>query len=192
MFLVGDRHLSNILIDTATAEVVHIDLGIAFDQGRNLRVPELVPFRLTRDMVDPMGVCGIEGRFKRSATATLRVLRESKDMIVTILSVLLEDPLSQWELTELKKEKAQPPTEKLKKSVAVSTADPSQQLQSGSSESKNQHAMRVLERLKEKLEGIELEKADRLTPERQTGFLIDEARNFQNLAQIYHGWGPFL
>lgn len=28
---IGDRHLSNILFDTATGDVVHIDLGIAFD-----------------------------------------------------------------------------------------------------------------------------------------------------------------
>jgi ataxia telangiectasia mutated family protein len=28
----GDRHLSNILLDAVTGEVVHIDLGIAFDQ----------------------------------------------------------------------------------------------------------------------------------------------------------------
>lgn len=31
----GDRHLSNILIHKITGEVVHIDLGIAFDQVRN-------------------------------------------------------------------------------------------------------------------------------------------------------------
>jgi ataxia telangiectasia mutated family protein len=28
----GDRHVSNILLDNVTGEVVHIDLGIAFDQ----------------------------------------------------------------------------------------------------------------------------------------------------------------
>lgn len=28
----GDRHCSNILLDNGTGEVVHIDLGIAFDQ----------------------------------------------------------------------------------------------------------------------------------------------------------------
>lgn len=28
----GDRHTSNILLDNGTGEVVHIDLGIAFDQ----------------------------------------------------------------------------------------------------------------------------------------------------------------
>jgi ataxia telangiectasia mutated family protein len=30
----GDRHCSNILLDVHTAEVVHIDFGIAFEQGR--------------------------------------------------------------------------------------------------------------------------------------------------------------
>ena len=28
----GDRHTSNILLDSSTGEVVHIDLGIAFEQ----------------------------------------------------------------------------------------------------------------------------------------------------------------
>ena len=54
----GDRHLANILIDRRSAELVHIDLGIAFEQGRLLNTPELVPFRLTRDIVDGFGVTG--------------------------------------------------------------------------------------------------------------------------------------
>ena len=28
----GDRHLQNVLLDTQTADAVHIDLGIAFEQ----------------------------------------------------------------------------------------------------------------------------------------------------------------
>uniref|UniRef100_A0A6P7GUN9 Serine/threonine-protein kinase ATM n=1 Tax=Diabrotica virgifera virgifera TaxID=50390 RepID=A0A6P7GUN9_DIAVI len=63
---IGDRHTSNILIDKTTAEVIHIDFGIAFDQGRVLPIPETVPFRLTRDMVDAMGVSGVEGIFRKS------------------------------------------------------------------------------------------------------------------------------
>lgn len=39
-------------------QVVHIDLGVAFEQGRFLNTPELVPFRLTRDVVDGMGATG--------------------------------------------------------------------------------------------------------------------------------------
>jgi ataxia telangiectasia mutated family protein len=52
---IGDRHVGNILIDTKSAELVHIDLGVAFDQGRYLRTPEVIPFRLTRDLIDGMG-----------------------------------------------------------------------------------------------------------------------------------------
>ena len=54
----GDRHSSNILVHKGTAEVAHIDLGIAFEQGRFLNTPEQVPFRLTRDVVDGMGITG--------------------------------------------------------------------------------------------------------------------------------------
>ena len=38
----GDRHSMNILIDQSTAEVVHIDLGVAFEQGLMLKTPERV------------------------------------------------------------------------------------------------------------------------------------------------------
>lgn len=38
----GDRHAMNILVDQATAEVVHIDLGVAFEQGLMLKTPERV------------------------------------------------------------------------------------------------------------------------------------------------------
>lgn len=43
----GDRHLDNILLNKHTGSVVHIDYNIIFDRGRQLRVPEIVPFRLT-------------------------------------------------------------------------------------------------------------------------------------------------
>jgi len=61
----GDRHSQNILIDKSTAEIVHIDLGVAFEQGKTLRTPEVVPFRLTRDIVDGMGITGCEGVYRR-------------------------------------------------------------------------------------------------------------------------------
>ncbi|CAN1347706.1 Serine/threonine-protein kinase ATM [Linum perenne] len=73
----GDRHSMNILIDQATAEVVHIDLGVAFEQGLMLKTPERVPFRLTRDVIDGMGVTGVEG-------------------------VFIHDPLYKWALSPLK------------------------------------------------------------------------------------------
>ncbi len=47
---VGDRHLDNILLDLHSAELVHIDFNVCFDKGARLRVPEVVPFRLTQTM----------------------------------------------------------------------------------------------------------------------------------------------
>ncbi|KAH6583189.1 hypothetical protein BASA60_001593 [Batrachochytrium salamandrivorans] len=41
----GDRHLDNILIDVEHGEVAHIDFNVCFEKGRNLRIPETVPFR---------------------------------------------------------------------------------------------------------------------------------------------------
>ena len=69
----GDRHLQNILIDKITAEVIHIDLGIAFEQGKILPTPETIPFRLTRDIIDGFGPCGVEGTFRKCAETTLKV-----------------------------------------------------------------------------------------------------------------------
>ena len=36
---IGDRHAHNILIDTLTGEVVHIDFGIVYEQGKGLGTP---------------------------------------------------------------------------------------------------------------------------------------------------------
>lgn len=99
---IGDRHVHNILIDNTTAEIVHIDLGIAFEQGKYLPTPEMVPFRLTRDVVDGMGLSGVEGVFRSGCVKTMEVLRNNQDTILTLLEVLLYDPLYSWTLTKEK------------------------------------------------------------------------------------------
>lgn len=70
---IGDRHAHNILVHQRTAEVVHIDFGVTFEQGKTLSTPETVPFRLTRDVVDGMGITGTEGAFRRACEAAMRV-----------------------------------------------------------------------------------------------------------------------
>lgn len=125
---IGDRHISNILIDETTAELIHIDFGssiatnkinfpteknllihsgIAFEQARVLPTPEKVPFRLTRDVVAGFGVSGVDGVFRKSCEKTMDVLRQNKSTIVTILEVLLYDPLHMWTLTRKEASKRQ-------------------------------------------------------------------------------------
>lgn len=102
---IGDRHLQNILIDRSTAEFVHIDLGIAFDMGKLLPIPELVPFRLTREMIDGMGMLGLNGTFKHSCQVSLQAMRDHAHIIITILNVLKVDPLYMWSLVPLRMDK---------------------------------------------------------------------------------------
>lgn len=61
--------------------------GVAFEQGKTLPTPETVPFRLTRDIVDGMGVAGVEGVFRRSCEKTMEVMRASHEELRTIVEV---------------------------------------------------------------------------------------------------------
>jgi phosphatidylinositol kinase/protein kinase (PI-3 family) len=65
----GDRHCDNLLIDITSGANVQIDFGHLFDSGRDLPIPEIVPFRLTQNMVDSLGVIGVEGPFRASCCA---------------------------------------------------------------------------------------------------------------------------
>ena len=52
-----------------------------------LPTPETVPFRLTRDLVDGMGIAGVEGVFRRCCEETMRVMRASHEELRTIVEV---------------------------------------------------------------------------------------------------------
>ena len=65
-------------------------------QGKLLPQPERVPFRLTADMIDGLGISGTQGVFQRCAEETLRVLRDGSETILTVLEVFKYDPLHSW------------------------------------------------------------------------------------------------
>lgn len=56
----GDRHLDNILIELSTGEIVHIDYNVCFEKGHTLRVPEKVPFRMTPNLEEALGITGVQ------------------------------------------------------------------------------------------------------------------------------------
>lgn len=62
-------------------------LGVAFEQGKFLPTPETVPFRLTRDLVDGMGLTGVEGVYRRCCEKTMDVMRTSQESLMTIVEV---------------------------------------------------------------------------------------------------------
>lgn len=72
-------------------------------QGKRLQVPERVPFRLTRDVVDGFGFAGTEGVFRRCCEQVLRVLREKKRVLLMIVDVLKYDPLQVWQVLRFRR-----------------------------------------------------------------------------------------
>ena len=62
-------------------------VGVAFEQGRALPTPEVIPFRLTRDLVSGMGITGVVGVFQRCCEETMEVMRSSHEELRTIVEV---------------------------------------------------------------------------------------------------------
>lgn len=51
---------------------------------------------MTADVMDGLGISGVQGVFQRCAEETLRVLRAGSDVIMTVLEVFKHDPLHSW------------------------------------------------------------------------------------------------
>ncbi|ORZ39994.1 hypothetical protein BCR44DRAFT_1219905 [Catenaria anguillulae PL171] len=95
----GDRHLDNVLLDVANGQVVHIDYNVSFDRGSALRIPELVPFRLTRSFVAAMGGdVGVRGPFLAAAEVVLGLLRKHRAYVVQLLESMVMDEHANWDV----------------------------------------------------------------------------------------------
>ena len=185
----GDRHASNILIDETSAEVIHIDHGIAFEQGKLLELPETVPFRLTRDMVDGMGITGVDGVMRQCCEHTMNVLREHKDELLTIVEVLLYDPLYSWTLTK-QKAAARQNEDDHDDGVEEPLILSEKAEHDNASSSETFEASTVLQRIREKLDGIEM--GEVLDVRSQVQRLLQEATDPERLAFLFYGWQAWL
>lgn len=186
----GDRHSQNILVNVATAELTHIDLGVAFEQGLTLRVPEIVPFRLTREIVDGMGAIGVAGTFTRCCEATASVLKRSQTLILAVLEVLLHDPLYRWALSIddalalQKAEAADDAGEELEGTLALDAGGAA-----ANAAEPNKDAARALLRCRQKLQCVV--GGEVLSVEGYVSQLIAEARDEDRLSRMFCGWAPY-
>ena len=170
----------------ATAEVIHIDFGIVFEQGKVLPTPETVPFRLTRDIVDGFGVNGIEGIFRRSCEEVIRVLRQNAHLLLVILEVVIHDPFYRWRLSPIQKHQRQN-LRGLGESRFIADGD----IHEENSFDKDA-AQRTIMMVKNKLQGFDESAGEGLSVEGQVELLIHEAQSHTNLCRLYPGWSPWL
>ncbi|PWN35316.1 uncharacterized protein FA14DRAFT_160518 [Meira miltonrushii] len=192
----GDRHSSNILLDQENGEVIHIDFGVAFDQGKLLPIPELVPFRLTQNVIDGMGLNGVEGVFRHGCQETLRVLRGGASVIKTVLEVFKNDPLYDWTQSPVKVLRAQgydDDDESLEESRRTSAATSTTSGMNGRGTEGAGQSKEVAELAAERAINSTMEKlSNNLSVEYTVNALMTRAMDSTNLATIFHGWQAAL
>ncbi|XP_029349910.1 serine/threonine-protein kinase ATR [Echeneis naucrates] len=171
----GDRHGENILFDSFTGECVHVDFNCLFNKGETFDVPEVVPFRLTQNMVHAMGPMGTEGLFRQACEVTLRLMRDQREPLMSVLKTFLHDPLVEWSKQGkgLSKAQANETGEIVNEKAKTHVCDIEQRLQ-GVIKSRN------------KVLGLPL------SIEGHVHYLIQEATDDKLLCQMYLGWGPYL
>jgi len=168
----GDRHGENVLLDGISGDVVHVDFACLFDKGLELGQPEVVPFRLTQNMVDACGIQGCEGVFRRTCEISLSVLRSNKGALMSVLDTFVHDPLVEWTDTHGRTGGRAP------------------------REQDNPFAVQALENIQSRLSGVvvgvDAAPSLPLSPEGQADRLIAEATSKRNLGDMYIWWMPWF
>lgn len=173
----GDRHLDNILIDSCNGRIIHVDFNLLFHQGETLPCPEVVPFRLTHNIVAAFGSMGTEGNFRKVCEITMGVMRKEKDALLTTLKPFMHDPCSDW--------------------IKVrGTRERGNRLEQDEKHVGNKSAKFKIEVTERKLKGYprskKLQLIDSQSVEDQVDNLIGEATSTLNLSQMYFGWCPHV
>lgn len=93
----GDRHLSNLMMERKSGRIVHIDFGDCFEVTHSrAKFSETIPFRLTRMLQNVMGSAGVRGPYKEMCMRVMGIMRENKDSIMAMLEAFVYNPLISW------------------------------------------------------------------------------------------------
>lgn len=168
----GDRHGENILVSSNNGECVHVDFAVLFDKGLTLKVPEIVPFRLTQNMVSAMGVAGYEGSFRVASEIVMSVLRGNIDALMGVLESFLHDPLADW---------TRGAGNGGRKPGMMEGAE-------GGDEGNNRYATEMMRAVEAKLRGVMDGSSLPLSIKGQVQRLIMEATSIENLSKMYLWW----
>jgi serine-protein kinase ATM len=152
-----------------------------------LNIPEKVPFRLTRNVVDGLGPTGTNGMFTRAAERTLTVLKQNSEALLTILSAIVSDPLYRWSVSPVKKRTLQRDDDG--RSPQGRKAADRRELPSHN----NEAAVQAIRRVREKLQGYEDGTfGEPQSCEGQVQLLVNLAKDADILSAMYFGWAPWL
>lgn len=91
---IGDRHLENTLVKVKSGRCVGIDFGLAFGGGVDQSVPELMPFRLTPQILGLLKPFTERDFLGSTMTHVLRALRRDSGPLLATLDIFIHEPLN--------------------------------------------------------------------------------------------------
>lgn len=90
---IGDRHLQNTLVCIATGRCLGIDFGHAFGSGIRMPIPELVPFRLTPQILELLRPFTERDLLATIMTHAMRALRDDRGPILACMDIFVHKPV---------------------------------------------------------------------------------------------------
>ncbi|XP_072306662.1 DNA-dependent protein kinase catalytic subunit [Eucyclogobius newberryi] len=209
---IGDRHLSNFMINTETGGMIGIDFGHAFGSATQfLPVPELMPFRLTQQFVNLMQPLKESGLIQSVMVHSLRAFRADPDLLLNTMDVFVKEPSLDWKNFELKqlkkggtwtkevdtKEINWYPLQKVnfarrKLEGANPSIITSEELKLGF---EKDPAFQGLQSVALGAKGVNVRAdvpAEGLSVEKQVDCLLDQAMDQNILGRVYFGWEPWM
>jgi serine/threonine-protein kinase ATR len=164
-----------------------------FDKGLHLPKPEVVPFRLTQNMVDALGPTGADGMYSWNLKAAMSTLRDNRDTLLSVLEPFVKDPVINWKRYRSQQRASyraadHDPTIEAKQKMSVID----ERLRGiYNLRNNNLKKIRRVDRI-ENQEDDELRHPIPLSVEGQVHKMIAEATSAENLVQLYVGWMPWV
>lgn len=194
----GDRHSENILIDTKSGECVHVDFDCIFDKGLILPKPEVIPFRLTPNMLDAFGPAGANGMFSGALTESIRTLRKNRDTLLSVLEPFLNDPVINFKSKSQRKskdDKGVKDAEEIKRVIAKDAEEARKVIANIEGRLNGEYNLinpNIKKMNKDTAISSEPVHFTKLSVEGQVQRMIMEATSKDNLVQVYVGWMPWI
>lgn len=89
---IGDRNLQNTLVHVATGCCLGIDFGYAFGSSIRAPIPELVPFRLTPQILELLQPFTERDLLATIMTHAMRALRDDRGPILACMDIFVHKP----------------------------------------------------------------------------------------------------
>ena len=156
-----------------------------FDKGLDLPKPEVIPFRLTPNMLDAFGPTGADGMYAGALTESMRTLRGNRDTLLSVLQPFLSDPVINFKGKSQQKSKGKSNRNDPETIMAniegrlngeYNLRNPNKEKREKKNDNQNSNEAHITQ----------------LSVEGQVQKMIMEATSHENLVQVYVGWMPWI